>query len=118
MKDYRDQLTTSTGKPLSVSRINFYLGFIRSICQFEMQTTGVLNANPVDGLRLKDARRKDEVRDVFDLEDLAKFFIESKEYGQDKHRIPENFWIPILALYTGCRMEEMCQLYVDQVVES
>jgi|GEM_PF-2360777 len=117
MKDYRDQLTGYKGRPLSVSRINFYLGFIRSICQFEMQTTGILNANPVDGLRLKDTRRKDELRDVFTSEDLGKLFIESKEYGQDKHRIPENFWIPLLALYTGCRMEEMCQLYVNQVVE-
>jgi integrase len=117
MKEYRDQLTGYKGRPLSVSRINFYVGFIRSICQFEIQTTGILKANPVDGLRLKDTRRKDELRDVFTSEDLGKLFIESKEYGQDKHRIPENFWIPLLALYTGCRMEEMCQLYVNQVVE-
>lgn len=117
MKEYRDQLTGTKGRPLSVSRINFYLGFIRSICQFEMKTTGILKANPVDGLRLKDTRRKDELRKVFDSDDLGKLFIESKEYGKNKHRIPENFWIPLLALYTGCRMEEMCQLYVDQVVK-
>jgi integrase len=117
IKDYRDQLTGRNGRPLSVSRINFYLGFIRAICQFEMQTTGILKANPVEGLRLKDTRRKDELRDVFTSEDLSKLFIESKEYGQNKHRVPENFWIPLLALYTGCRMEEMCQLYVDQVVK-
>jgi integrase len=117
MKDYRDQLGSDRKKPLSPSRINFYLGFVRSICQFEMQTTGILNTNPVDGLRVKDTRRKDELRDVFTSEDLGELFIKSKEYGQDKHRIPENFWIPLLALYTGCRMEEMCQLYVNQVVE-
>ena len=80
-----------------------------------MQTTGILNTNPVDGLRLKDTRRKDELREVFTKDDLSKLFVKSKEYGQDKHKNPQNFWIPLLALFTGCRMEEICQLYVDQV---
>jgi len=117
MKSYRDQLASPKGRSLSVARINFYVGFVRSICQFEMQTTGILNTNPVDGLRLKDTRRKDELREVFNKNDLSKLFVKSKEYGQNKHRSPENFWIPLLALYTGCRMEELCQLYVNQVLK-
>jgi len=120
MKDYRDQLSnqkTAKNKPLSISRINFYLGFAKSVCNFEMKTTGILKTNPVEGLHLKDTRRKDELREVFSKDDLSKLFVKSKEYGQDKHRIPETFWIPLLALYTGCRMEELCQLYVDQVVK-
>ena len=117
MKDYRDQLTGHKDKTLSVSRVNFYLGFVRAICQFEMQTTGILNTNPVEGLRLKDTRRKDELREIFTKDDLGKLFVKSKEYSQNKHRTPENFWIPLLALYTGCRMEELCQLYVDQVLK-
>jgi len=117
MKKYRDQLTGHKGKPLSVARINFYIGFAKAVCNFEMKTTGYLKVNPLEGLNLKDSRRKDELRDVFTPEDLSKLFIESEEYGQNKHRVPENFWIPLLALYTGCRMEELCQLYTDQVMD-
>jgi integrase len=116
MKEYRDQLAGVKGKPLSVARINFYIGFAKAVCNFEMKTTGYLRVNPLEGLHLRDNRRKDELRDVFSLDDLSKLFIESKEYGQNKHRVPENFWIPLLALYTGCRMEELCQLYKDQVM--
>ena len=120
MKNYRDQLSnqkTAKNKPLSISRINFYLGFAKAVCNFEMKTTGILKTNPVEGLHLKDTRRKDELREVFTKDDLSKLFVKSKEYGQEKHRTPERFWIPLLALYTGCRMEELCQLYVDQVIK-
>ena len=117
MKEYRDQLIGHNGKPLSVSRINFYLGFVKAVLNFEMKTTGFSKVNPVEGLNLKDKRRKDELREILTLEDLEKIFVQSEEYGQDRHRTPENFWIPLLTLWTGCRMEELCQLYTDQVFD-
>jgi integrase len=33
----------------------------------------------------------------------------------DKHKSPYQFWLPILGLYTGCRLEELAQLYVEDV---
>jgi hypothetical protein len=46
--------------------------------------------------------------------DLARIFNQelflkwSKDY-------PSRFWLPLLALYTGCRLEEMASLYCDDV---
>ena len=62
-------------------------------------------------------KSKDHCRDVFDKSDLTKIFSESLEYGQDRHMRPQNFWIPLLALFTGARLEEICQLLVSDIKE-
>jgi integrase len=62
-------------------------------------------------------KRPDQYSDIFDESDLAKMFVESLEYGQDKHMRPHNFWIPLLGLFTGARLEEICQLRVSDIKE-
>lgn len=114
VKAYRDKLRT---KGLSVARVNFYVGFLKMVLNFEMKTTRVHKVNPCEALTLKETRRKDEMRDAFDSEDLKKIFVLSDEYSKDQHDKPERFWIPLLGLYTGARLEELCQLYCDQVAE-
>jgi len=114
VKRFRDGLSNSN---LSESRVNLYIGFLKAVINFEMQTTRILPANPCEGLRYKDTRRKDELRAVFDLDDLKAMFIDSPEFGKDQINQPERFWVPLLALYSGARMEELCQLYADQVQE-
>ena len=39
------------------------------------------------------------------------------KYGDDRHTKAANFWIPLLGLYTGARLEELCQLLVEDVVK-
>lgn len=114
VKNYRDELSE---KGLSVSRINTYVGFVTMVLNFEMKTTRILKVNPCEALKLKDTRRKDELRAAFDLEDLTNLFVKRREYSQDRHKKGTNFWIPLLGLYTGARLEELCQLYCDQVAE-
>ncbi|HHP7234643.1 MAG TPA: DUF6538 domain-containing protein, partial [Desulfobacterales bacterium] len=106
------------GKALSVSRINMYLGFASTLFNYA-QKNHYININPFNGLQISDKKiRVDELRDVFDEQDLKKMFCESREYKEDKHNHAHNFWVPILGLYTGCRLEELCQLYVPDVIES
>ncbi len=51
-------------------------------------------------------------------ENLQKLF-SSKIYTTKKEQIlkhkPEQYWIPIIALYTGMRENEICQLYVEDI---
>jgi integrase len=52
------------------------------------------------------------------VNDLKKLFVKSKEYGQDKWGRSVHshfFWIPLIALFSGCRLEEICQLYIEDV---
>ena len=33
-----------------------------------------------------------------------------------RRKTPENFWLPLMALFTGCRLNELCQLYCDDIL--
>lgn len=50
----------------------------------------------------------------FDLDELKKIFA-AKDYATLKS--PHEFWLPLLGLFSGCRIEELCQLTVDDVKE-
>jgi integrase len=52
-------------------------------------------------------------RDAFCPADLGALFGPGWRALRDK--APAKFWVPLLALYTGCRLEELCQLYTDDV---
>jgi len=121
VKAFRDGLRSgefsTSGKPLSASRINNYLMLLKSVYDLAMRKDLRLARNPAEGLRLKDKGRADEKRNVFTTDDLELLFIKSKEYEKNSHRKPETFWIPLLALYTGARLEEICQLLLTDIVE-
>lgn len=106
------------GKKLSVSRVNMYLGFASQFFNYAKRNHYV-DENPFEGLQVstKKAKRPDEQRDIFTQEELKKIFCESEEYLKDLHKEAHYFWVPLLGLYTGCRLEEICQLYVEDVIQ-
>ena len=111
MKKYRDGLVK---RGLDRSTIKSYVDFAKAIFNFAMRTRR-LDYNPAQGLTLKRKKRPDTERDIFTKSDLKKLFCESEAYTKDTHEQPSRFWIPILGLYTGCRLEELCQLYCENV---
>ena len=122
VKEFRDGLKSgelsSQGKPLSASRINNYLMILKNIYDLAILKDTQLTRNPAESLRLKDNKvRADQKQDVFSAKDLEIMFIKSKEYSKNRHIKPAYFWIPLLALYTGARLEELCQLLVSDVTE-
>jgi integrase len=119
-RDYNNALMekrNKKGKPLSKRRINMYLSFASQLFNYA-EKNHYVDRNPFKGLQISEKKtRVDELRDVFDSEDLKKLFCDSKEYLEDAHTNPHNFWVPILGLYTGCRLEELCQLYASDIIE-
>ncbi len=52
----------------------------------------------------------------FTVDELHKLF-HSIEYTNDKFNKPNKFWVPVIALFTGARIEEICQLHLDDLIE-
>lgn len=76
---------------------------------------GYTDSNPAEGMAVtKVAKRDFEKRDAYSIDELRILFF-SSEYMEDKFTEPFQFWVPIIALYTGCRLEEICQLYLDDI---
>lgn len=59
--------------------------------------------------------REDEERDILTSKELKKLF-ESKEYQTEIHKKASLYRVPLLGLLTGARQNELCQLYLDDIV--
>lgn len=53
-------------------------------------------------------------RDILDEQDLIKLF-NNNYYFKREHKKSSHYWIPLLALFTGARLNELCQLHVDDI---
>ena len=66
--------------------------------------------------RVKNDVPDDEQRETFNTEELQRLFL-SEQYTRRKHKKPSHYWIPLLALFTGARLNELCQLYKSDVYQ-
>lgn len=109
---YRDDLI---GRGLRPKTVEKKITFLCALCNVGINN-GKLTVNPAQRIPIprSDSRR----RQPFDLEDLNRIF-GSRLYTHGERlgrRVGEaSVWIPLLALYQGCRVEELGQLLVEDV---
>jgi hypothetical protein len=73
-----------------------YLSFASQLFNYA-ERNHFIDRNPFKGLQLSEKKtRVDELRDVFDSEDLKKLFCDSKEYSEDAHASLIIFGFPCL----------------------
>ena len=65
---------------------------------------------------IKKDRKESELRSSFSDSDLITLF-NNDYYIEGNHRNNSQFWIPILGLFTGARLNELCQLDRSDIVE-
>jgi integrase len=114
-KEFRDWLHKYREPPLAPKTVNDYLDYFRSVLNFEMKTTGTLRVNPAEGVRMAETVSDKDKKPKFDLADLELILCKSREYSDDRFRKAHQFWLPLLAIYTGARMEELCQLLSSDI---
>jgi len=79
----------------------------------------IIYSNPFSRYKIKYAKGKKQSYEHFTDDELAKIF-DYRTYPQcivkDTPALhPELFWIPLLALFLGCRLNELCQLDVADI---
>lgn len=108
------KLAENAESTISVTTFNHYVKHLKTIFTYAIQE-GYAERNPFDGLQIKQKTKANTLRSRFTSEDLKRLFspevYESKEQGK-----AYRYWLPLLGLYTGARLNELCQLYVDDVV--
>jgi integrase len=112
-KTIKELLQMEIDSPLSTTTVNKYMRWTASVFKWAVKN-GFIDRNPAEGMKIKQRRRDDELRDVFSIEDLEKLF-HSHEYLEDSHRTSFGFWVPIIGLFTGSHLEEICQLHLDDI---
>ena len=61
--------------------------------------------------------RVDQEREAYNTEDLHRLCKTEGFIGDARAREPEKYWIPLIALYGGLRLNEICQLHTGDIVE-
>jgi integrase len=95
-----------------------YLTALKSILGFAVRE-GYLDDNPASGITIEIVKSTSDRRMPFEGDDLYKIFRGSPVYRADVR--PKGgageaaYWMPLLALYTGARLEELGQLRVTDV---
>lgn len=112
---------------ISVANVNAYL--IRFCCVMNWaEQEGFIERSPAKGLRVPDPVRKRDKRRSFSLEQLQRIFAaplytgcEDDWFGYNKpgHNRPRRarFFVPLIGLLSGMRLNEICDLDTADIVE-
>lgn len=99
---------------ISVTTFNNYVKNLTTFFSYAVRE-GYCSRNPFDGLRVRIRRKVSEERSAFSADDLKALF-NTSTYAPAHGCKPNQYWLPLLGLYTGARLNELCQLYTDDVV--
>ena len=78
---------------------------------------GYLQVNPLKNIPIKVDGDSREKRKVFDKSDL-KLIFSSPIFKEHKYTNDYYYWLPLMGLHTGARIEELCQLHLSDIRET
>lgn len=79
------------------------------------KANGYIEENPLAGLKVMTGSAK-EARLSFDQHDLTAL-LDQQQLLKEGRKHPWRYWLPLLGRATGARLEEICQLRVDDFIE-
>ncbi|MDP4532513.1 tyrosine-type recombinase/integrase [Marinobacter salarius] len=108
------KLAEQADKTISVTTFNHYVKHLKTLFVYAIQE-GYCDKNPFEGLKIRQRTKTNSLRSRFDSDDLRRLFSPATYERKDSPKA-YRYWLPFLGLYTGARLNELCQLYVDDVV--
>lgn len=112
-KSIKELLAMRPSGTMSVCTVNKYLRRVSSLFEWGRKH-GYAFENPFSGIGIPEKRQAHEQRPRFTEDDL-KILFDPKSLNRDKFKHSYSFWLPYLGLYTGARIEELCQLHLDDI---
>jgi integrase len=109
-KTIKEVLALDNITPMSTTTVNKLLTLFGSI-MLHCIKEGHLRDNPAEGLKIQKKKRPDEERKVYAPDDLKKMVVALPSPASK----PERYWIPLLGMFTGMRLGEICGLHIEDV---
>ena len=104
-------------KKMSDTTVSKYLTRVGAFFEYARRHGIYEGPNPATKMNPPKNKRAHESRAPFAKDDLIKLF-HSEDYVEDKHKESYQFWMPLLALYTGARLNELAQLHVSDIKQA
>jgi integrase len=106
----------SLSERFSLARVNFYMTCLAQLMNFCVRRDYLVKS-PSVGLSIRRDRLPREDWNRFSFQDIQAILhdlqLHKTKWLQKK---PAWFFVPLLGMYTGCRIEEICQLHVSDVL--
>lgn len=113
-KPIAEVLTLGAVPVLSSSSVDKLMRYVKSLFIFATEQD-YIEKNPAT-LRLKAKADAQEQRKAFDDEDIRVIF--EGDYAASLRKRPDRFWIPLILLHSGARLEEIAQLDVADLKQT
>lgn len=117
--DVQTYKATMVGDGQSPANIKARLGRLHIVLGWATEN-GHLDVNPAKGITIKVSKKSKDKRQPFNADDLNAIFagpVHSDGERPTSGRGEAAYWLPLLALFTGARLEEMAQLRPHDVVQ-
>ena len=100
---------------ISVITFNNYVKDLSTVFTFA-ERAGYCERNPFDGLKVKLKVKVSSLRSRFNQDDVDTIF--STDIHTQNAKAPKDYqyWLPLLGLYTGARLNELSQLYRSDII--
>ena len=99
-------------KPMHSKTVNKNIQFVSAMFNWAI-TEELIRDNPATGLTVGVKRKASLERKAYDAVTLALIFNNLTPLDDN----PENYWLPLLGYFTGMRIEELCQLRIEDVTK-
>lgn len=118
---------TDTGKALNYKTINGRLGVLRTIFHWAKRNGLYEGNNPASGLMLRAQKGSSNRRATFKTEEIQSLFSSPLYTGcqgrEWSNRLSKGnkiikdalYWVPLIGLYSGMRLNEICQLELNDI---
>ena len=118
--DFHEQVSLNVDEKdrISTTTVNNILGYVSSFMKWSV-INGFVEVNFFEGMKLKKQIRQRDERDRFTEKELKKIFqkhnyIEFTEVEKHKY---SNYWTPLISVFSGLRLNEICSLYLDNIIQ-
>ena len=106
-------LTLKHSKTMSKKTVNKYISLMSTLFRYA-EIKDYTDKNYFNKLGVKIKQKAHKERAPFTQEDITQLF-SPEFFSQEKFQHPYMYWVPLIGLYTGARLEEICQLHLDDI---
>ena len=101
---------------IHITTINKHLGYLSSFMMWCVNN-GYCDMNPFIGMKIKQKKSARDERDRYSEKELKVIFSKQNylHYTNVETGRYANYWVPLIAVFTGMRVNEIASLYLDNV---
>ena len=118
--DFHEQVSLNVDEKdrISTTTVNNILGYVSSFMKWS-RINGFVEVNFFEGMKLKKQIRVRDERDRFTEKEKKKIFQKHNyiEYTEVENHKYSNYWTPLFSVFSGMRLNEICSLYLDNIIQ-